>query len=131
MRTDIRVRDIRFSYEDFLYRTPIKFGGVAVDRVTLLNVETDVETRAGKVARGFGSMPLGNVWAYPSRAMTYQQTLDAMKAVTERVAAVYRGPRDYGHPIDITWVVEHEYLNEAEGVGRRLNVADPIPALAT
>lgn len=131
MQTDIRLKDVRFSYEDFLYRTPIKFGGVAVDRVTLLNVEAAVETRAGKVARGFGSMPLGNVWAYPSRAMTYQQTLDAMKAVAERVAEVYRGHRDCGHPIDITSAIEHQYLKEAVEVGRRLNVADPVPVLAT
>jgi L-alanine-DL-glutamate epimerase-like enolase superfamily enzyme len=127
----IRIKAIRPSYEDFSYRTPIKFGGVAVDRVTLLNVEVDVETRSGKVASGFGSMPLGNVWAYPSRAMTYQQTLDAMKAVAERVADVYRGYRELGHPIDITWAVEHEYLKAAETVGRQLGVADPIPALAT
>jgi hypothetical protein len=128
---DIRIKDVRFSYEDYSYRTPIKFGGVAVDRVTLLNVETDVETQTGKTARGFGSMPLGNVWAYPSRAMTYLQTLDAMKAVAVHVAGVYAGYREYGHPIDITWTIEHDYLKEAEAVGRRLNVADPIPALAT
>src|SRR6476659_9606452 len=129
--SDIRINDIRFTYEDFGYRTPIKFGGVAVDRVTLLNVDVDVETAAGKTARGFGSMPLGNVWAYPSRAMSYQQTLEAMKAGTERVADVYGGHRESGHPIDITWAVEHTYLREAAAVGQRLNVADPIPVLAT
>jgi L-alanine-DL-glutamate epimerase-like enolase superfamily enzyme len=127
----IRIKDVHFSYEDFGYRTPIKFGGVAVDRVTLLNVEVDVDTHGGKTARGFGSMPLGNVWAYPSRAMSYQQTLEAMKAVTERVAEVYRRYREYGHPIDITWAVEHEYIKEAEAAGRQLNVTDPIPLLAT
>lgn len=131
MLTDIRILDVRPSSEDFRYRTPIKFGGVAVDRVTLLNVQIDVETVAGKQATGFGSMPLGNVWAYPSRAMTYQQTLDAMRAVSERVAVVYRGYAGAGHPIDITWALEHEYLKEAEAVGRRLSVADPIPVLAT
>src|SRR5262245_38567043 len=129
--SNIRIKDVRFTYEDYRYRTPIKFGGVAVDRVTLLNVETDVESQSGKTARGFGSMPLGNVWAYPSRAMSYQQTLDAMKAVAERVAAVYRGYRDYGHPIDITSTIEHEYLKQAEAVGPRLSIADPIPILAT
>jgi L-alanine-DL-glutamate epimerase-like enolase superfamily enzyme len=131
MQSDMQVKAVRLSTEDFRYRTPIKFGGVALDRVTVLNVEADVETRAGKRATGFGSMPLGNVWAYPSRSMTYQQTLDAMKAVTERVAVVYRGYSEYGHPIDITWAVEHEYLREAADVGRRLAVADPIPVLAT
>jgi L-alanine-DL-glutamate epimerase-like enolase superfamily enzyme len=131
MHTDITIKDIRITYEDFRYRIPIKFGGVALDCVTVLNVEVDVETLGGQRATGFGSMPLGNVWGYPSRTMSYQQTLDAMKAVTERVAAVYRGHREAGHPIGITWTLEHEYLKEADAVGRRLAVADPIPVLAT
>src|SRR5438067_2120762 len=63
--TDIRIETLSFSYEDFQYRTPIKFGGTAVDRATLLNVECTVRTMAGRAARGFGSMPLGNVWAFP------------------------------------------------------------------
>ena len=50
MTTDIRIKDVRLSYEDFRYRTPIKFGGVAVDRVTMLNVEVDVETTGGQDA---------------------------------------------------------------------------------
>ena len=29
MQTDIRIKDVRLRYEDFRYRTPIKFGGVA------------------------------------------------------------------------------------------------------
>jgi L-alanine-DL-glutamate epimerase-like enolase superfamily enzyme len=131
MQSDIQIRDIRFEFEDFLYRTPIKFGGVALDRVTQLNVEVDVETRNGKRASGFGSMPLGNVWAYPSRTMGYADTLKAMRAVSEKVAAVYRNCHELGHPIDITWSIEHEYIREAANVGQQLQVADPIPVLAT
>ncbi len=37
---DIRIEAVHFAYEDFIYRTPIKFGGVALDRVTLLDVTT-------------------------------------------------------------------------------------------
>ncbi len=29
--TDVRVKDVTTSYEDYVYRTPIKFGGVAPD----------------------------------------------------------------------------------------------------
>ena len=78
---DILVDEIKISYEDFLYRTPIKFGGNVLDRVTLQNVHCTVHNRAGKVAHGFGSMPLGNIWSWPSHVHTYAQTLAAMKAV--------------------------------------------------
>ena len=86
--TDIRIRGVRYEYEDFRYRTPIKFGGVAVDQATILNVHCDVETGAGKIAAGFGSMPLGNVWAFPSRKLTYDQTLAAMQALVPRIADI-------------------------------------------
>ena len=45
--TDIKITEVHTSYEDFLYRTPIKFGGTALDRVTLVNVDCRVRTRAG------------------------------------------------------------------------------------
>src|SRR6476660_7795957 len=102
----IAIRDVRIAFEDFRYRTPIKFGGVALDRVTLLNVTMTVETDAGRVARGFGSMPLGNVWAWPTKELTYDQTLTAMKTAATAIAAVYRTARLAGHPIEITHTLE-------------------------
>ncbi len=68
-QTAIRVDEVSFSFKDIKYRAPYKFGGVAVDRVTLINVNCQVRTRSGKVAKGFGSMPLGNVWSFPSRTL--------------------------------------------------------------
>ena len=64
--TDVAIKDLACTFEEHRYRTPIKFGGVALDRVTLLNVEVRVRTVDGKPARGFGSMPLGNVWSFPA-----------------------------------------------------------------
>src|SRR3954468_5943548 len=101
--TDIRIKGVEYNFEDFSYRTPIKFGGVAVDRVTLLNVWCDVETFVGKVARGFGSMPLGNVWSFPSRRLGYDDTLEAMKRLAKELVRATDTNRDYGHPIDLTW----------------------------
>src|SRR5215470_12691539 len=84
-KTDLRIEDISSSYEDYLYRTPIKFGGSVVDRATLLNVNCTVRTAGGRVAKGFGSMPLGNVWSFPSKTMSYETTLGAMKALAEEM----------------------------------------------
>ena len=103
---DIHVEDVTYSYEEFIYRTPIKFGGIAVDRATNLNVECVVGTAAGKQAAGFGSMPLGNVWSFPSRVLAYDATLGAMKALAERVARIMADCEIVGHPIDLTWALE-------------------------
>ena len=42
--TDIRIEDVRYSYEDYIYRTPIKFGGSVLDRATIINVNCTVRT---------------------------------------------------------------------------------------
>jgi L-alanine-DL-glutamate epimerase-like enolase superfamily enzyme len=129
--TDIRIEEIAHGYEDFTYRTPIKFGGVALDRVTLLNVECRVRTRAGGAARGFGSMPLSNVWAFPSRVMPYETTLGAMKALSDRIARITADCKDSGHPIDLTWALEPENVKAAAEVAKALNLPEPIPILCT
>src|SRR5919202_6232123 len=97
--TDVRIEDVSFGYEEFHYRTPIKFGGVALDRATNLNVECVVRTAAGRPARGFGSMPLGNVWSFPSRVLSYDATLGAMKALAERIARITAAFVEVGHPL--------------------------------
>ncbi len=128
--TDIRVEHLRHRYEDYTYRTPIKFGGVALDRVTLLNIECQVRTRAGQVGRGVGSMPLSNVWAFPSRVLPYEVTLRAMRELSDRFAALYGNALDYRHPIDITHELEPRFGRIAAEVTRDLALAEPVPLLA-
>jgi L-alanine-DL-glutamate epimerase-like enolase superfamily enzyme len=129
--TDVRIDQVTHSYEDYIYRTPIKFGGTEVDRVTLLNVNCTMRNAAGKVVKGFGSMPLGNVWSFPSKVLTYGQTLNAMKVLAERVEKITNGYKEFGHPVDLNWAVENEYLKAADEVTRELKLAQPIPALCT
>lgn len=129
--TDIRVEHVRHSYQDYVYRAPYKFGGVAVDRVTLLNVQCVVRMRNGKTAEGFGSMTMGNVWSFPSHVLSYEQTLSAMKALAEKVAATTGAHGDYGHPIDINVALEPAYLKAAADVSKEQKLSEPIPKLCT
>jgi len=126
----IRVESIRFDYEDYRYRTPIKFGGQVLDRVTLLNVHCVVRAANGKTARGFGSMPMGNIWAWPSK-LPYETTLGAMKELASRIAKITEGSGETGHPVDINVALEPAYLKAAEEVARNLKLPEPIPKLAT
>jgi L-alanine-DL-glutamate epimerase-like enolase superfamily enzyme len=128
--TAVRVADVSFDFRDYLYRTPIKFGGVALDRVTLLNVTLTVEGRDGRTAEGVGSMPLGNVWAWPTRALTYGDTLGAMKWTASRVALLYGSFRGAGHPLDITHALEPHVLAERDVYPRLHGWAGEVPVLA-
>ena len=125
---DIRVRNVAFSFENYTYRTPIKFGGVALDQVTLLNVACRRgNTVRARLRSGFGSMPLGNVWSFPSRMLSYDQTL-ACHEVAGRARSPASPPgRANGHPIDINWRLEPLYLKAADETSRQLATgrADP------
>jgi L-alanine-DL-glutamate epimerase-like enolase superfamily enzyme len=127
---EVRIEELRAEYEDYLYRTPIKFAGTAVDRVTLLNVHCVVRNRRGRTAKGFGSMPLGNIWAYPAPQMGYDGTLRVMKLLAARIEQITRDWREYGHPVDINVALEPAYLAAAAEIsaGERLPVS--IPKLA-
>src|SRR2546421_7514891 len=129
--TDIRITAVEHHYQDFSFRTPIKFGGIALDRATLLDVWCEVETTGGKRARGFGSMPLGNVWSFPSRVLSYDATLAAMKALAERIAKIVSECKEFGHPIDLTLALEPYYEDAAREVEAALGMPEKIPILCT
>jgi L-alanine-DL-glutamate epimerase-like enolase superfamily enzyme len=131
LKTDIRVKEVTLAYEEYKYRTPIKFGGHVVDRASILNVDCVVETRGGKVAKGFGSMPLGNIWSFPSKTLSYDATLQAMKSLAEQIAVVTREYKEYGHPIDLNWALDPVYGKLAADVSQRLHLTEAIPPLCT
>jgi len=129
--SDIRVDEVRFGYQDYVYRAPYKFGGRVADKVTLLNVRCRVTTGNGKTAWGFGSMPMGNLWAFPAKTLTPAATLDAMKALASRIARIAGDSKETGHPLDLAHVLEPAYLKGALEVARELGLKEAIPKLCT
>ena len=129
--TDIRIDEVVHSYEDYVYRAPYKFGGRVVDRATLLNVHCRVTTRNGQTAWGFASMTMGNMWAFPSATMSYDTTLDAMKALASRIERLAGDCPEFGHPLDIAHVLEPECLKAATEISAERKLTEPIPKLCT
>jgi L-alanine-DL-glutamate epimerase-like enolase superfamily enzyme len=129
--TDARIEEVRTEFEDFLYRAPYKFGGREVDRVTLLNVHCRLQTKAGKSAEGFASMPLGNVWSFPAPDIPYDTTLGAMKTLAVKLGKITRAFTEYAHPLDINQALEPAYLKAASETSREMNLAHAIPKLCT
>jgi len=126
----LRVRDVRTKFREHRYRTPYKFGGTPVDRVTLLDVEIDVETPAGRMVTGSGSMPLGNVWSFPARDLPYETTLGAMKSLATKLKAIVAGCDEAAHPLELWHLLEPDFLAAARTESDRLGLQMPIPKLA-
>ncbi|HMD86520.1 MAG TPA: enolase C-terminal domain-like protein [Terriglobia bacterium] len=130
-RTDIRIEDVSLEFKDYAYRVPIKFGGTVTSQITLLNVTCAVSSPGGKTAKGFGEMPLANTWSFPSRVLSYDATQGAMQTLAKRISTLTGSYKEYGHPIDLNWALEPQYLQAAQEITRESKLAEPIPKLCT
>jgi len=126
---DIRIVAAAVSLEPVPFRAPLKFGGRVVDRTQLINVQVTAEGRDGKLAVGTGSMPVGNVWAWPSKVTTTDAAERAMIAFAEAAtrSAVGLGP---AHPIEIGVDLMSRYAGLAATARYEAGLSEPIPELA-
>lgn len=125
----VRVREVETRKDRVAYRTPLKFGGVPTTHATILSVRLRVEDRAGRSEWGTGAMPLGNVWAFPSKRAGPERTLAAMEALADRIARRLPELGDEAHPVELGHRWEPEWRRLAAEVSREL--PEPVPALAT
>jgi len=130
MLTDISIKQVRTDTQFIDYRTPIKFGGRVVNDVVLFNVSVDVETSDGKTGSGFGSMPVGNVWAWPSQLVDTEQSHAAMIELSRRYAKAAAGFSHSGHPLQITHALSASYDDIADSLASDQGLAEPVPKLA-
>jgi hypothetical protein len=76
-------------------------------------------------------MTLGNQWSFPSETLSYDTTLEAMRRLAARILKITADYREPGHPIDINFTLEPEYLKAATEVSREMRFDQPIPKLCT
>jgi L-alanine-DL-glutamate epimerase-like enolase superfamily enzyme len=128
--TDVRIVSAQATTERIDYRTPMKFGGRVVTDVVLSHVTVEVETSDGRRALGFGSMPVGNAWAWPSLKLASNQTLDAMLDLGQRLVTEANGHKSIGHPLDLTRELALSHESTAAAVVRSASLSEPMPRLA-
>ncbi|MBN2580468.1 MAG: mandelate racemase/muconate lactonizing enzyme family protein [Pirellulales bacterium] len=128
--TDIRILSTAAETEYIPYRAPMKFGGRVVTDVRLLNVWMDVETRDGRRGRGFGSMPMGHVWAWPSAQTSAENALEAMTDLGRRLVRAAGEYRAAGHPLDMIRDLETLYAPAAAAAVQSGGLTEPMPRLA-
>jgi len=124
----MRIRAVEIEFEDYDYRVAIKFGGRALTRATLLNVRLRGEV-GGTEAVGFGSMPLGNIWSWPSDTLGYDDTLSAMRLHAEKIRKIVSEFSDAGHPVELACEMEGAWVEAGCEAARELGFADTMPKL--
>jgi L-alanine-DL-glutamate epimerase-like enolase superfamily enzyme len=128
--TDIYVRSVTLEEERLAYRAPIKFGGRVVTDAVLLHVRAEVETRDGRRGRGFGSMPMSNIWAWPTRDLPAEKTLAAMLDLGHRLVAEADQYRECGHPLEITTELARTHAAATAAATQAAEIDEPMPRLA-
>ncbi|GIW96101.1 MAG: hypothetical protein KatS3mg110_4142 [Pirellulaceae bacterium] len=128
--TDIRVVEAELSTTRVTYRAPLKFGGRVLRDAVIADVTVTVESAAGRRAAGHGSMPVGNVWAWPSNRVPTDQTLTAMLRFAELAVDQVTRITGAGHPLELSEQLSSCFARWADEVGRQLALPEPIPRLA-
>lgn len=95
----------------------------------LVNAEVTVESRDGRRASGFGSMPVGNVWAWPSAVLEPDQTERAMKEFSCGVGRLFQDSAICGHPLEIDAAAAAEYPQLASRTVAALGLPEAPPIL--
>ncbi len=128
--TDVRIKDALCTFEPVSFRAPLKFGGRIVDKTFLINVEVTVETQAGAHATGIGSMPVGNIWAWPTSKLTGDQTETAMKEFAERITQMATEVPHFAHPLELMFDLAAEYHHLGQTVCAGHQFDETFPKLA-
>jgi L-alanine-DL-glutamate epimerase-like enolase superfamily enzyme len=128
--TDVRVVEVETHPVQTAYRTPLKFGGVPTTHATIYTVRVRVEGQDRRSAWGTGSMPLGNVWSFPSKRVAADQTARALEALAGKIARRLPELGDTAHPVELGHRWEPEWFRLADQVTKELALADPMPRLA-
>ncbi len=128
--SDIRVTEALISFEPCPFRMPLKFGGRVMSESQLINVEVTVESRSGQHATGFGSMPVGNVWAWPSSLVEPKQAEKAMCLFAEEAVSLVNDFPESDHAVDIVYHISAEYTHLGKSIAHRLGLPEAVPPLA-
>lgn len=128
--TDIAIEDVAVEFEPLPFRTPLKFGGRIMKDAILAHVTARGRTKSGKTGVGLGSMPLGNIWAWPSQQVEPPTAVDAMTRLVQRIVDEAKGLTDFAHPLDHVHALAANYSSHAKSVERELILPESIPRLA-
>ena len=129
MDSDIRVVEATAYFIPAMARTPLKFGGVVMDRLDYATVRVEVENRRGQRGVGWGGMFLSDVWAMPDERVPHDLRLEGMREVTRRYCKLVQGLGQFGHPIDLYYEVEEGLREMAGAISAELKFAVPLPFL--
>lgn len=128
--TDIRIDDVSLEIEPLTFRAPLKFGGRVVSHYQVVNAYVRVSNPAGTSAVGFGSMPIGHIWAWPTDRLEPAQTEEAMRRLSLAVGKQAHDLGDVADPLELGTRLADTLSGLARDVMTEMGLSEPMPRLA-
>jgi len=128
-RTDIRVLECQAFFTGERCRTPLKFGAVVIEEITLCHVRALVEDRAGARAEGWGATFLSDLWAFPSKSVSHADKDAAFREITRRYCRLVEGHGRHAHPVDVALDLKDDLRRAARDVSREMRLSEEVPFL--
>jgi L-alanine-DL-glutamate epimerase-like enolase superfamily enzyme len=130
--TDIGVTACEVRFEPFSFRTPLVLSTGPITGIEQATAIVRVEDRAGRLALGYGTVFLSDLWAWPSARVAGPDRQAAMRSLCESLAAVLPGAMDTpAHPLEhgIRFFA-HDLDAAALRVTDKRQLVEPMPHLA-
>ena len=128
--TDIRLKAASLYFLPVQTRVPLKFGTEVTTYVTVARVSLQVETRSGKVAKGWGETPLSVQWVWPQEG-NFEGRHEALKAFCIRLVRSWTQFDYMGDPIDLGITFQEQVLRPLfREFNEERDQADQMPWLA-
>ncbi|UCD52774.1 MAG: hypothetical protein JSW27_09070 [Phycisphaerales bacterium] len=131
MQTDVRPIAVDLYFLPVQTRVPLKFGTETLTSAICARVNVTVADRNGRLAQGWGEVPLSVQWAWPS-SLGCQERCDAMQEFCRMLARAWADFAEVGHPMELGHQFSESVLpdlltalNAKRGAG-----AEPMPWLA-
>ncbi len=128
----VRVGEVRLYFLPYRLETPLKFGRETTGRCECVRVWVGVTKRGGAGASGWGEVPIGAAWAWPS-LLALESRTEAMRAFCQELAAAWLGFGAWGAALELGWRFLCEVLPSvwtAHNAERRSRGEEDLPWLA-
>ncbi len=128
-KSDIAVEAMEIILEPQTARTPLKFGGVVVEKLPFCKIRVTVENGCHDVAEGWGGIFMMDQWGWPAPDVSHEEKQAVMEDVLDAYIHLVATHAGMFHPIDLFMELEDDLARINDRVCEEHGVATKQPFL--
>ncbi|MFO8079537.1 MAG: enolase C-terminal domain-like protein [Armatimonadota bacterium] len=129
-KSDIAVEELEIILEPQTARTPLKFGGVVVEKLPFCRIRATVENGCHDVTDGWGGIFMMDQWGWPDPSVSHEDKQAVMEDVLDAYVHLVATHPGMFHPIDLFMELEDDLARINDRVCKQHGVASEQPFLS-